>query len=280
MARVHPKALLGRLWGEPRARGLDLESAAATAVHARLVREKPFLRRLYERYYGELAAAAGRAPGGLRVELGSGGGFLDEAVPGLVRVDVRPGAGADVVASALALPFAAGSVGAALMLNVLHHLPDVRALFRELERVLVPGGRVAMIEPYASPLSGLVYRFAHHEPFDPGQRGWELAGRGAMTVANDALPWIVFERDRARFEAEFPGLEIVRVVPHTVALYALSGGLSYRSLAPGFLFPAVAAIEELACALPPARRLASMMTVELGKRRGAAGAPAAGGHRP
>jgi SAM-dependent methyltransferase len=268
MALVNPKMLLRRLWEEPRARGLDLESAEATAAHARLIREKPFLRRLYERYYAEFAQADRSAPKGARLELGSGGGFLSEIVPGLVRLDVRPGAEVDVVASALALPFAARTVGAAFMLNVLHHLPDVRALFAELGRALVPGGRVVMIEPYASPLSGVVYRLAHHEPFDPGQADWGIGGRGAMTAANDALPWIVFERDRARFEAEFEELEVVRVAPHTVALYALSGGLSYRSLAPGFAFPAIAAVEDLASGLRPARLLASMMTIELRMRCG------------
>jgi SAM-dependent methyltransferase len=262
----NPKSLIKRLLAEPRARGLDLESAAATAAHARLIREKPFLRRLYERYYAEFARADRNAPRGARVELGSGGGFLDRIVPGLVRLDVRPGADVDVVASALALPFAGGSIGALFMLNVLHHLPDVATFFAELGRALAPGGRVVMVEPYVSPLSRVVYGRAHHEPFDPEQAEWRFAGGGAMTAANDALPWIVFERDRARFEAEFPQLEIVRVAPHTISLYALSGGLSYRSLAPGALFSPIAAVEDLVGRLPASRALASMMTVELRMR--------------
>ncbi|MCK9463855.1 MAG: class I SAM-dependent methyltransferase [Proteobacteria bacterium] len=257
------KAGLKRLVAEPRARGFDLESAEATAAHARIIRDKPFLRKLYERYYGEFARADRGAPAGARVEIGSGGGFLDRVVPGLVRLDVRPGAEVDLVASALALPFAARTVGAAFMLNVLHHLPDVSAFFSELERVLAPGGRAVMIEPYASPISGIVYRLAHHEPFDPDQADWPFAGSGAMTAANGALPWIVFERDRARFESEHPRLEIVRIAPHTISLYALSGGLSYRSLAPGFSFSAIAAAEDLLCRVPLARALASMMTIEL-----------------
>jgi SAM-dependent methyltransferase len=268
MAVVSPKALLRRLLEEPRARGLDLESTEATAAHARIIGEKAFLRKLYERYYEQFAFADRRAPAGIRVELGSGGGFLDRIVSGVVRIDLRPGAEVDVVASALALPIAERAAGAVFMLNVLHHLPDAAAFFTELERVLAPGGLAVMIEPYASPVSGVVYRLAHHEPFDPEQDGWRIEGRGPMTAANDAMPWIVFERDRARFEAEHPGLEIVRVSPHTISLYALSGGLSYRALAPGFLFPAIAAAEDLACRTCAARLLASMMTVELKKRSG------------
>jgi SAM-dependent methyltransferase len=257
------RGALSSAWVEPLARGLDLESAEATAAHARILRGKPFLRQLYERYYAEFSRADLEAPAGLRVEIGSGAGFLDGIVPGVVRVDVRPGAEVDVVASALALPFAPRSVGALFMLNVLHHLPDAEAFFAELERALAPGGRAVMIEPYVSPLSRLVYRFAHHEPFDPDAREWRISGEGAMTAANDALPWIVFCRDRARFEARFPGLRITGVRPHTVVLYALSGGFSHRSLAPGFLFPAIAAAEDLAGGLRGARFFASMMTVEL-----------------
>jgi hypothetical protein len=87
-----------------------------------------------------------------------------------------------------------------------------------------------------------------------------------MTAANDALPWVVFCRDRALFDARFPTLEVARLRPHTIALYALSGGFSYRGLAPGSLFPAIAAAEDLADRLRGARFFASMMTVELASR--------------
>jgi SAM-dependent methyltransferase len=154
------------------------------------------------------------------------------------------------------------------LLNVLHHLPDAGAFFLELERTLAPGGRVVLIEPYVSPVSRLVYRFGHHEPFDPAQRDWTLPPGGAMTSANDALPWIVLCRDRRRFDASFPGLEVRELRAHTIALYVLSGGFSYRSLLPAWLFPVVAAAEDLACAVPGSRFLASMMTVVIVKRPG------------
>ena len=40
-------ARLRKFLAHPLARGLDLDSAEATSVHARLIREKTFLRRLY-----------------------------------------------------------------------------------------------------------------------------------------------------------------------------------------------------------------------------------------
>ena len=103
----------------------------------------------------------------------------------------------------------------------------------------------------------------HHEPWDEGAT-WRLPEGGPMTSANMALPSIIFVRDRARYDAEFPGLSVDSAQFNTVARYLLSGGVAMRSLAPGWLFAPVAALERLFS--PAARRLASMMTVELVRR--------------
>ena len=158
------------------------------------------------------------------------------------------------------LPFRSESVSAVLMLNVLHHLPDPAAFFRECTRVLKPGGRVCLIEPYVSPLSRQLVRPLHHEPWDETGT-WALPGSGPMTGANMALPWIIFARDRARYDAEFPNLRVDRLRLHTIGLYLLSGGVSMRSLAPGGLFAPFLLAEHLLA--PAGTMLASMMTVEL-----------------
>lgn len=252
----------------PLARGLDLDSAEATAVHQRLLREKPFLRRLYAAFYAEFVrGAAGAPPEGLLLEIGAGAGFLDELIDGLRTLDLRPGARVDLCASALDLPLAAGSVSTMFMLDVLHHLPDIERYFSEAQRVLAPGGRVVMIEPTDSPLARLVYKHLHHEPFDETQQDWTLEMGGPMTSSNQALPWIVFERDRARFESLFPGLRIVEVRRHTILLFLLSGGLSMRQLAPSSAFGLLHGLESALLRFCD-RQLATMMTVVVEKRSG------------
>jgi SAM-dependent methyltransferase len=248
----------------PLARDLDLDSAEATRVHARLIREKPFLRKLYAAYYKEYDEVVRRASkGGAIVEIGSGGGFYRDDRRGVLSLDIRPAADVDVVGSALELPFRSGTVSAILMLNVLHHLPEPSAFFRECERVLMPGGRVCLIEPYAGPLSRRLVKPVHHEPWDE-DAGWTLPASGPMTGANMALPTIVFVRDRARYDREFPNLPVVRMHLHTIALYVISGGVSMRALAPAVLFRPLLAIERMF--EPAGRSLASMMTIELMRR--------------
>jgi SAM-dependent methyltransferase len=255
---------LRSLLEHPLARDLDLDSADATAIHARLIREKPFLRRLYRHYYAQYDAVVDRAaPGGVILEIGAGGGFYRTVRRGVRSLDIRPGADVDVLGSALCLPFLSGSASAVLMLDVLHHLHDPAAFFRECERILKPGGRVCLIEPYAGPLSRLLIRPLHHEPWDETGT-WRLPERGPMTGANMALPTIVFVRDRSRYDAEFPGLPVDSLRLHTIVLYLLSGGVSMRSLVPGVLFTPFLTAERLLS--PAGRYLASMMTVELVRR--------------
>ena len=63
---------------------------------------------------------------------------------------------------------------------------------------------------------------------------WEFASSGPLSGANGALPWMVFVRDRAEFEREFPELEVARIEPFLAFRYLVSGGVSMRSLMPGF----------------------------------------------
>ena len=240
----------------------DLDSAAASAVHAELIRSKGFLRRLYLRYYGEFAAEAAAGPAGPVLEVGAGSGFAEQVLPRLVRLDLRAGSAVDVRASGLELPFGDGTLACVCGLDVLHHLPDPLRFLRECARTLRPKGRLVLVEPFVSPLSRRIYGDLHHEGFDPKRTGWTQPAGGPMSGADAALSWVVLVRDQARLRAAVPELVVQRVSPHTITLYLLSGGVSMRALAPGCLLPWVAALEDR---LPVAlhHRLASMMTVVL-----------------
>jgi hypothetical protein len=94
-----------------------------------------------------------------------------------------------------------------------------------------------MIEPWVSSWSKLIYHNLHHEPFETAAEDWSFPQQGPLSGANGALPWIVFERDRAVFEAEFPDLRIQRIQPLMPFRYLVSGGVAMRALMPGVFTP-------------------------------------------
>ncbi len=100
-----------------------------------------------------------------------------------------------------------------------------------------------MIEPWVTSLSRFVYSHFHHEPFHPEARDWSFSFGGPLSGANVAIPWIVFFRDRGKFEREFPELLIEQILPFLPFRYLVSGGVGMRSLMPGFTHSAWAALE-------------------------------------
>ncbi len=168
-------------------------------------------------------------------------------------------------ASALSLPFSDGSISCVVALNVVHHLVEPIVFFEECARVTRPGGKIVVIEPFVSSFSSLLYKYLHHEPFTPDRSEWSLPRGGPMTTADSALSWVVLVRDGPSFERKCPDLEILRVEPHSIVTYLLTGGVSYRSLIPDWLFSLIMRFEDQ---LPrwPHERLASMMTVVIRRR--------------
>ncbi len=225
-----------KTWLEhPLTRGLDLDDPRTTDLRRRIVREKVFLRRIYEEWYEAIAAniPAGDAP---VLELGSGAGFLREYVRGLITSDVFPCPGAERVLDAHELPFSDGALRGIVMTNVFHHLSRVRRFLSEAGRCVQQGGVLVMVEPWMTAWSRFVYRYLHHEPFDTETADWEFATSGPLSGANGALPWIVFQRDRAVFERDFPAWRVRLLRPMMPLRYLLSGGVSLRGLMPGGSF--------------------------------------------
>jgi len=246
----------------PEVRGIPHDDPRMTAIHGEIVRTRPFLRRLYLSHYNRIRKALEGMPAGPVVELGSGGGFLAEVVPGVTTTDVVAVPGAAAVMRAERIEAADGSVAGIVMLNVFHHLPDPAAFLREASRALAPGGRIVAIEPAHTPLGSLLYRKFSPEPYDE-RAGWGFAPGGRLSTSNVPQAWIVFIRDQREFHRLFPGLRVRAVGRHTAFLYALSGGIWYRGPAPGWSFPLFAALERLLAPAMPL--LAGSMTVVVEK---------------
>lgn len=226
----------------PLTKDLLLDDPETTFLRKDVISQKPFLRRIYQEWY---EWAASRLPEGIDpvLELGSGAGFLDEYIPKLITSEVFFCPFAQIVINGCYMPFKQRSLKAIVMVNVLHHIPDVYSFFQEALRCLRPGGKILMVEPWITPWSKFIYNHVHHEPIDMRTQDWRFPRTGPLSGANSALPWIIFERDRHLFESEYSMLRIVRLSIEKPFVYLISGGLSYRPFMPGLLYSLWAKLE-------------------------------------
>lgn len=215
----------------------DLNSPDRYEEIRRIVRKKGALRRLYlETYQKYLNCLSRCTPDGIVLEIGSGAGFAKEIIPQIMTSDVVSYPGVDLILDATKINFPDNSLSCICMFNVLHHIPNTPAFFNEALRCLAPGGRVCMVEPYPGWIGAWIYQYLHHEDYDPLVESWEFNSKGPVSDGNNALPYVIFQRDIEKFKQQFSSFSIVNFNPHTPLRYWLTGGLKSWSLLPTWAF--------------------------------------------
>ena len=236
--------------GEPRLRGVDVNSVDLAYRHREILRQKPLIHAVM----GELYAACRQlderwlSGAGLRVEIGAGSSVMKDFYPDVIVTDIKPADFLDRVLDAQNMDLPDGSLRAVYGINCFHHLPSPDRFFSELSRTLAPGGGCILVEPYHGPCAAFLYEnLFTTEGFDTAAPSWEGApDRGAMAGANQALSYLVFRRDLAEFRRKHPGLELVaRERSRTYLRYLLSGGLNFRQLVPTRAAGALALLERV-----------------------------------
>lgn len=248
---------------QPQSRGIkNLDDPQTTVLHSQIIKGKVFLRNLYTDFYKAFKKSVSSNADKM-VELGSGGGFIKEIIPGVITSDIIKLPNADMAFSAEQIPFENNSVDAFFMIDVLHHIKKPRVFFAEARRCLKSGGKIVMIEPANTLWGRLIYKNFHHELFDISA-GWEMEKTGPLSDANGAMAWIIFQRDRKLFESEFKSLKVSSISFHTPLRYLLSGGLTYRQLVPSFMYGFVNFLE--ICLRPFSKWLGMFETIVLEKQ--------------
>lgn len=214
---------------------IKLDGPNSTYLHKNRILEKRFLHLIYEEWYEMFKKDL--IPGNGKVlELGSGGGFIQEFISHTITSDLVFLPWLNVVLDGMVLPFADKALHAIVMINVLHHLPNPDHLLLDAGRCIEPGGIVLMVEPWVSLWSRFIYSSFHHEPFDPNAKDWNFTSRGRLSGANSALPWIIFGRDREIYNYKFPELTIESIKPIMPLRYLLSGGVSTKLSVPAWSY--------------------------------------------
>jgi SAM-dependent methyltransferase len=216
-------------------------------LHREVWKKKPGLRLFYQsEIFAPILAAVGQ--GRPVLELAAGPGFLTAyAGPdsGLVSVDIEPAA-AVLTCDVHALPFADDYFSSVIGVDCLHHFARPGDALNEITRILKPGGKLVLCEPWIGTLGRLFYRHLHHEdcfvPPDPFAAAFG-PGKSPMD-GNAAIPKTVL-CDRMESLAQVcPGIRVISTRPFGFLAYAFTGGFQSWGL-PAPLIGALSRFEEI-----------------------------------
>lgn len=255
---------------DPQLAGIDVDAQDRITVHASTLARKRLLREVFKEFHQLFQSLDQRhfSGAGARVEIGAGVAPIRDSYPDVLATDIVPAPGLDRVLNAEEMALESGSVRAIFGQNCFHHFPHPERFFSELGRVVCDGGGAILLEPFHGPAASFLYpRLFKTEGYDKNFPSWNTPATGPMNGANQALSYIVFERDRKIFEQKFPSLEIVYTAPcNNYLKYLLSGGLNFRQLAPDWSAPAIGFIQG---ALRPVRPLLALHHVVVVRKRAA-----------
>lgn len=213
-------------------------------THRNVWREKPVLRDLYQTYFDEIRTSC---ISGRTLEVGCGCGNFRQGSSDTLSLDIVRVPWQDIQADAHRLPLRSSSLANIVMIDVLHHLEAPGAFLEEAQRVLIPGGRIILVEPAITPFSRFVYSLFHREPVLMGADPFTGPARDSAREpfdANQAVPTLLFFTCRERFRRHFPGLEILRLHYQDMFAFPLSGGFRPWCLLPRPVFHYLFAFEQ------------------------------------
>jgi hypothetical protein len=238
---------------------VDIQATERLLRHRQIWQQKPVLRQIYnEEFFARMSQHCKSE--GICLEVGAGPGFLKQSIPRSISTDLIWCPWLDTVADAQNLPFQTSSITNLLGLDVLHHLAEPMIFLQEVKRILIPGGRLILVEPWITPFSYLVYRYFHQEECDLSVRPWEISATPSNKKAfdgNQAIPYLLFgPRHLKRTIGALPGMTLMVLETFCLLAYLLSLGFKPISLLPQSLYPMVSMLERTTSGLW--RRLAAL----------------------
>ena len=215
--------------------------------------KKPIVQKIYQSFFERVSAEL--SPLSLTsnrkiVEIGSGMGMLKSRIPDLITTDLFPNPWIDLACTAYSLPFEEDSVSDILLIDVFHHLERPFAFLKEASRVLLPGGRVILLEPFISLTSFPVFEFLHPEPVgkaleislidEPPKDPAYYAAQGNATH-------IFFNKSA---DLSHCPLSILKTMSWSCWNYLLSGGFSKSAFYPKYFYHWISVIDKFLSHFP------------------------------
>lgn len=164
------------------------------------------------------------------IEIGSGAGFAKEFIENsnFQLTDFVKHKWIDKKVDALNTPYEDNSLDAVISSHMIHHLAQPVVFFREMNRILKPGGYLIIQEINASYLMRVLLRMMRHE-------GWSFDADvfDENTISNDpndpwsancAIPRLLWD-DQEKFEKNFPEFKVLKNELCECITFPISGGV-------------------------------------------------------
>ncbi len=184
---------------------------------------------LYQEWY-ELISKNLSVMDGINIELGCGASFINKTNKSIKKTDVFLNSNTDFKLNAMDIgENFENKISNLILVNVFHHISDPELFLKSAQKALLVGGRIIMIEPSNNSWSRFVFKLIAHEPFDTRQIDWKFESIDPLLDSNQALSWIIFERDYEKFKNLFPMFSLIKKKNMMPFSYLLSGGHSFNT---------------------------------------------------
>ena len=209
-------------------------------------KNKSLLKCIYNDYYNQIHEQIKINNKYPNLEIGSGGGNIKKVIPNCITTDQFIDDKIDRVENVYNLSYENNSISNIILLDVFHHLRFPKLAINEMNRVLINEGRIIMIEPTMGEIYKLVCRIFHEEPLGLNTRiEWakdpEKIPDAEEYFAAQSLPWRAFIKNEMNVDDNF---NIKLVKQFSDFAYLASGGYSYPSFYPKFLYPLIKQIDK------------------------------------
>ncbi len=138
----------------------------------------------------------------------------------------------DLEVDALNTPFEDASVDAVVSSHMIHHLAKPVRFFREMRRILKPGGYLVISEVHNALITRAISRVMRHEGWsydiDVFDENLIATDPNDPWAGNIAIPQLLFG-DSRRFEEKVPGFKVVRNERCECFIFPLSGGVTAKA---------------------------------------------------
>jgi len=237
------------LLSHPDVNSIDINDGSRIEAHAGILNRKKMLKIVFCEFHDCMKRLGQQhlSVKGLEIEIGAGVSALKNSYPDVLATDIVHAPDLDMVLDAESMDLPDNSVGVFYGQNCFHHFSRPDNFFAEIERVLISGGGVVLLEPYYGPFASFLFKKLFlTEGFDKKTSSWEALNTGPMLGANQALSYIVFKRDYDQFRLKYPMLEVVHhELAHNYVKYLLSGGLNFRQIIPDSAIRPINFLEKL-----------------------------------